>query len=42
MQKSLKQRYLEAISVSSASLSLSNISKFYIGYIKNNKDKVSS
>lgn len=41
-RKSLKRRYLEAISSSAASLSLSNISRFYDSYIKNNEDKVKS
>ena len=36
----LRKRYLEAISVSSASLSLSNITRFYYNYVKENTDKV--
>ena len=40
MATHLRKRYLEAISVSSASLSLSNITKFYFSYIKENTDKV--
>lgn len=40
MATQLRKRYLEAISVSSASLSLSNITKFYYSYIKDNIDKV--
>lgn len=36
----LHKRYLEAISASSASLSLSNITKFYFSYIRENIDKV--
>ena len=40
VKRSLRKRYLEAISVQSASLSLSNITKFYYSYIKDNVDKV--
>ena len=36
----LRRRYLESISVSSASLSLSNIARFYYNYVKDNADKV--
>lgn len=35
-----RQRYLEAIGSQAASLSLSNISKFYKNYVKNNLEKV--
>jgi hypothetical protein len=38
----LRQRYLESISSQVASLSLTNISKFYINYVRNNKAKVES
>lgn len=41
-KQSLRKRYLEAISVSSASLSLSNITRFYYNYIKENAGKVKS
>lgn len=40
MATQLRKRYLEAISVSSASLSLSNITNFYYNYVKDNADKV--
>ena len=36
----LRKKYLEAISVSSASLSLSNIVSFYYNYTKENADKI--
>lgn len=38
----LRKRYLEAISVSSVSLSLSNITRFYYNYVRENTDKVRS
>lgn len=40
MATQLRKKYLEAISVSSASLSLSNITNFYYNYVKDNADKV--
>lgn len=39
-KKSLQARYFEAISSNAISLSLSNISKFYLNYVKENKQKV--
>ena len=41
-QRSLRRRYLESISSQAVSLSLSNISRFYVNYIKSNKSKVES
>ena len=41
-KNNLRKRYLEAISSQVISLSLSNISRFYSSYIKNNYDKVES
>ena len=40
MATQLHKKYLEAISVSSASLSLSNITNFYYSYIKDNTEKI--
>lgn len=39
---SLRQRYLEALGSQAASLSLSNLPKFYSSYVTANKDKVES
>lgn len=41
-RRSLRRRYLEAISSQAASLSLSNMDRFYIDYIRRNLNKVES